>query len=251
LGLFVKYGMMTDDKFCEKGNKFVLMQDEADKKMYVWNELKEKLELSQKNKEGKIVVIYSSDSVQQNSYIKQAQEKGYIVVKLDTMIDNGFVSAMESKWSDVQFTRVDSDIAENLVDKQEDNTSVLSEEDTAKLKELFAVNYEGFNVQIDVKGLSATAAPVIASQPEFMRRMKDMASMGGGGGMGSWYANMPTEVQLTLNGNHSIFTNILAEADTEKQKDKVQHLADLAMLSLGMLKGESLSKFVERSFQNQ
>ncbi len=248
LGLFVKYGMMTDDKFAERGAKFLLMQDAVDNKMYAWADLKTQLETTQKNKEGKIVVIYTSDAVGQNSYIQQAAAKGYTIVKLDGIVDNGFTNSMETKWSDVQFVRVDSDVADNLVDKQEDNTSVLSEEETTKLKDLFALQYAGMNLQVDVKGLSAEAPPVIASQPEFMRRMKDMAAMGGGGGMGAFYANMPTEIALTLNGNHPMYPSIIAEANADVQKEKVQQLADLAMLSLGMLKGEELTKFIQRSF---
>ena len=248
LGLFVKYGMMTDDKFAERGAKFLLMQDAVDNKMYAWADLKTQLETTQKNKEGKIVVIYTSDAVGQNSYIQQAAAKGYTIVKLDGIVDNGFTNSMETKWSDVQFVRVDSDVADNLVDKQEDNTSVLSEEEATKLKDLFALQYAGMNLQVDVKGLSADAPPVIASQPEFMRRMKDMAAMGGGGGMGAFYANMPTEIALTLNGNHQMYPSIIAEANADVQKEKVQQLADLAMLSLGMLKGEELTKFIQRSF---
>ena len=248
LGLFVKYGMMTDDKFAERGAKFLLMQDAVDNKMYAWADLKTQLETTQKNKEGKIVVIYTSDAVGQNSYIQQAAAKGYTIVKLDGIVDNGFTNSMETKWTDVQFVRVDSDVADNLVDKQEDNTSVLSEEETTKLKDLFALQYAGMNLQVDVKGLSAEAPPVIASQPEFMRRMKDMAAMGGGGGMGAFYANMPTEIALTLNGNHPMYPSIIAEANADVQKEKVQQLADLAMLSLGMLKGEELTKFIQRSF---
>jgi molecular chaperone HtpG len=248
LGLFVKYGMMTDDKFAERGAKFLLMQDAVDNKMYAWADLKTQLETTQKNKEGKIVVIYTSDAIGQNSYIQQAAAKGYTIVKLDGIVDNGFTNSMETKWSDVQFVRVDSDVADNLVDKQEDNTSVLSEEETTKLKDLFALQYAGMNLQVDVKGLSAEAPPVIASQPEFMRRMKDMAAMGGGGGMGAFYANMPTEIALTLNGNHPMYPSIIAEANADVQKEKVQQLADLAMLSLGMLKGEELTKFIQRSF---
>ena len=248
LGLFVKYGMMTDDKFAERGAKFLLMQDAVDNKMYAWADLKTQLETTQKNKEGKIVVIYTSDAVGQNSYIQQAAAKGYTIVKLDGIVDNGFTNSMETKWSDVQFVRVDSDVADNLVDKQEDNTSVLSEEETTKLKDLFALQYAGMNLQVDVKGLSAEAPPVIASQPEFMRRMKDMAAMGGGGGMGAFYANMPTEIALTLNGNHQMYPSIIAEANADVQKEKVQQLADLAMLSLGMLKGEELTKCIQRSF---
>jgi molecular chaperone HtpG len=248
LGLFVKYGMMTDDKFAERGAKFLLMQDATDNKLYAWTDLKTKLEATQKNKDGKIVVIYTSDAVAQNSYIQQANAKGYTVVKMDGIVDNGFTNSIETKWDDVQFVRVDSDVADNLVDKQEDSTSVLSDDDTTKLKELFALNYAGMNLQVEVKGLSADAPPVIASQPEFMRRMKDMASMGGGGGMGAFYANMPTEIAMTLNGNHPMYPAIIGEQNADVQKEKIQQLADLAMLSLGMLKGAELTKFIDRSF---
>jgi molecular chaperone HtpG len=248
LNLFVKYGMMTDDKFLDRGNSFLLMEDTLDHKLYAWNELKAKMEATQKNKANKVVVIYTNDPVHQHTYIEQAQAKGYTVVKLDSLVDNGFVSQMELKWSDVQFVRVDSEIAENLVDKQENNDSVLSAEQSEQLKKLFEIPYDGLNLQIEVKGLSADTAPVIASQPEFMRRMKDMASMGGS--MGSFYANMPTEVQLTVNGNHAMYTAILNEADEANQKQQAQRLADLALLGLGFLKGKELTRFISSSFQH-
>jgi molecular chaperone HtpG len=248
LNLFVKYGMMTDDKFLDRGNSFLLMEDTLDHKLYAWNELKAKMEATQKNKANKVVVIYTNDPVHQHTYIEQAQAKGYTVVKLDSLVDNGFVSQMELKWSDVQFVRVDSEIAENLVDKQENNDSVLSAEQSEQLKKLFEIPYDGLNLQIEVKGLSADNAPVIASQPEFMRRMKDMASMGGS--MGSFYANMPTEVQLTVNGNHAMYTAILNEADEANQKQQAQRLADLALLGLGFLKGKELTRFISSSFQH-
>ncbi len=246
LNLFVKYGMMTDDKFLERGNKFLLMEDTADQKLYAWADIKTRMEQSQKNKAGKIVVIYTTDPVHQHTYIEQAQAKGYVVVKLDSLVDNGFVSQMEMKWSDVQFVRVDSEIADNLVDKQENTDSVLSAEQSEQVKKLFELPYEGLNVQVEVKGLSTSTAPVIASQPEFGRRMKDMASMGGS--MGSFYANMPTEVQLTVNGNHPIYSSLLQADDEQKQKAQVQHLADLALLGLGLLKGKDLTRFIAASF---
>jgi molecular chaperone HtpG len=238
--------MMTDDKFLDRANKFLLVEDMADNKLYAWADLKARMEVSQKNKANKVAVIYTTDPLHQHTYIEQAQAKGYVVVKLDTMVDNGFVSQMEMKWNDVQFVRVDSDIAENLVDKQENNDSVLSKEDADKLKTLFALPYDGMNLQVEVKGLATDTAPVIASQPEFSRRMKDMAAMGGS--MGSFYANMPTEIQLTINGNHPVFTNLLKENDESIRQEQIQHLSDLALLGLGLLKGKELSRFIARSF---
>jgi molecular chaperone HtpG len=248
LGLFVKYGMMTEDKFLDKGNKILLLENCADNKLQAWEELKTSLETTQKNKDGKIVVIYTNNPVQQHTYIQQAQTKGYTVVKLDTLIDNGFVSQIEMKWNDVQFTRVDSEIADNLVDKQEDTTSVLTEEQSNTLKELFNQKYGEVEVAVEVKGMSADAPPIIASQNEMMRRMKEMAEMGGG--MASFYSQMPTTINLTINGNHSVYQSILNESNEDIKKDKTKNLADLALLSMGMLKGEALTTFITRNFNN-
>jgi molecular chaperone HtpG len=247
LGLFVKYGMMTDDKFLEKANKFNILQDASDDKFYTLEEYKIATETLQKNKEGKQVIIYTTNPIQQDAYIQQATAKGYKVIKLETIVDAGFINHMEMKWEDVQFTRVDSDIADNLIDKQEVSESVLSKDDEAKLKELFGLQIPELNVTVEVKGLSAEAPPVVATRPEFMRRMKDMASMQGG--MGAFYANMPDEVTLTVNGNHTIYKNILASAEKEKQEKVVHNLADLALLSQGLLKGNSLTNFINRSVE--
>ena len=245
LGLFVKYGMMTDDKFLDKANKFHILQDSKDDKFYTLEEYRLATETLQKNKDGKLVILYTSNPVQQDAYIQQAAAKGYIVVKLETIIDNGFLNQMEMKWENVQFVRVDSDIVDNLIDKQEGGDSVLSKDDEAKLKDLFAVKNPEINVSVEIKGLSADAPPVVATRPEFMRRMKDMAAMQGG--MGAFYANMPDEVTLTVNGNHAIYKTVLAEAEKEKQEKLVQNLADLALLSQGLLKGNSLTIFINRS----
>ena len=247
LGLFVKYGMMTDDKFLEKANKFHILKDVKEDKFYTLEELRLATETLQKNKEGKLVILYTTNPVQQDAYIQQASAKGYIVVSLETIIDNGFINQMEMKWENVQFVRVDSDIVDNLIDKQEGGDSVLSKDDEEKLKGLFAVQIPELNVSVEVKGLSAEAPPVVATRPEFMRRMKDMAAMQGG--MGAFYANMPDEVTLTVNGNHAIYKTVLAEAAKEKQEKIVHNLADLALLSQGLLKGNSLTSFINRSVE--
>jgi len=257
LGLFVKYGMMTDDKFLEKANKFHIMEAAAsnspegreltEAKFYTIEEYRIAAETLQKNKDGKLVILYTTNPVQQDAYIQQAVAKGYMVVSLETIIDNGFINQMEMKWENVQFVRVDSDIVDNLIDKQEAGDSVLSKDDEEKLKGLFAVQIPELNVSVEVKGLSAEAPPVVATRPEFMRRMKDMAAMQGG--MGSFYAQMPDEVTLTVNGNHAIYKTVLAEAIPEKQEKVVHNLADLALLSQGLLKGNSLTSFINRSVE--
>jgi molecular chaperone HtpG len=248
LGLFVKYGMITDDKFLEKANKFNLYEDASGGKFYTLEEYRTETEALQKNKEGKLVMLYTTDPVQQNSFIKGAEQKGYKVVKLETIVDAAFINNMEMKWQDVQFVRVDADILENLIDKDENKESVLSKEEEEKLKELFAVEVPELHTTVEVKGLSAESAPVIATRPEFMRRMKDMA-MNGGGGMGSFYGNMPEEVTLTVNGNHPIYQTILKDDNKAEQENLVKNLTDLALLSQGLLKGNELTTFINRNIE--
>ncbi|MBA4167322.1 MAG: molecular chaperone HtpG [Chitinophagaceae bacterium] len=247
LGLFVKYGMMTDDKFLEKANKFHLLEDVDGSRFYTLEEYRAASEAIQKNKEGKLVILYSTSPVQQDAYIKGAQQKGFKVVKMETIVDAAFINHMEMKWENVHFTRVDSDIAENLIDKSDAVESLLSKEEETKLKELFTYERPQLNVTVEVKGLSTEAPPVVATRPEFMRRMKDMSAMNGA--MGSFYASMPDEVTLTVNGNHPIYQSILKEADGGKQDRLIKNLGDLALLSQGLLKGNDLTVFINRSVE--
>ena len=260
IGLFVKYGMMTDDKFLEKANKFLVLEaspnpsrggaseDSKDAtRFYTLEEYKLATETLQKDKDGKHVILYTTNPVQQDAFVQQATAKGYLVVKAETIIDNGFINQMEMKWDNIRFTRVDSDIADNLIDKQDGAESILSKDEETKLKELFGVQMPELNVTVEVKGLSAEAPPVVATRPEFMRRMKDMAALQGG--MGAFYANMPDEVTLTVNGNHPVFGRILKETEKDKQEKTVHNLADLALLSQGLLKGTGLTNFINRSVE--
>jgi molecular chaperone HtpG len=244
LGLFVKYGMMTDDKFLDKAGKFIVMEDTTGK-FHTLEEYKTLTEATQKNKDGKQVILYTTNPVQQDAYIQAATKKGYTVVKMETLVDSAFINNMEMKWENVTFVRVDADIVDNLIDKQESNESVLSKDDAEKLKELFNLQIADLHVTTEVKGLSADSAPVVATRPEFMRRMKDMAGVGGG--MTAFYAQMPDEVTLTVNGNHPIYQTLLKEGNAELQKSQVRNLADLALLSQGLLKGNDLTNFINRS----
>jgi molecular chaperone HtpG len=247
IGLFVKYGMMTDDKFFEKANKFNLFEDVDGGKFYTLEEYRLAAETLQKNKDGKLVILYTTDPVQQDAYIKQAKARDYIVVKMETIVDAAFINQVEHKWENVHFTRVDADITDNLIDKQEGGDTVLNKEEEEKLKGLFDLKVPDINMTVEIKGLSAEAPPVVATRPEFMRRMKDMAAVGGS--MAAFYANMPDEVLLTVNGNHPIFQNILSENDKGKQEKFVHNLADLALLSQGLLKGNNLTEFISRSVE--
>ncbi|HMF71338.1 MAG TPA: molecular chaperone HtpG [Flavitalea sp.] len=247
LGLFVKYGMMTDDKFLDKANKFHIFGDVEKGKFYTFDEYRTETQALQTNKEGQLVILYTTDPVQQDSYIQAAKGKGYKVVTLETIVDASFINQMESKWEKVHFARVDADIADNLIDKQDATTSVLTKEEETTLKEIFEQQKGELHVTVEVKGLSADTPPVLATRPEFMRRMKDMAAVSGP--MGSFYANMPDEVMLTVNGNHPIYQHILSESNKEKQDKVVRNLADLALLSQGLLKGNNLTSFINRSVE--
>ena len=236
LGLFVKYGMMTDDKFLEKANKFHTLE-----------EYKLATETLQKNKDGKQVILYTTNPVQQDAYVQACKTKGYVVVKMETLVDAAFINTMEMKWENVTFVRVDADIVDNLIDKQEGNERILSKEEAEKLKELFTLPIADLHVTTEIKGMSPASAPVVATRPEFMRRMKDMGVTGSG--MTAFYAQMPDEVTLTVNGNHPIFQSLLKEGDGEMVKKQVRNLADLALLSQGLLKGNDLTNFINRSVE--
>lgn len=247
LGLFVKYGMMTDDKFLEKANRFNIYEETGDSKFYTLEEYKTATAGLQKNKEGKHVVLYTTNPIQQDTFIQACKAKEYKVVKMETLVDAAFINNMEMKWTDVLFTRVDADIPDNLIDKSESADCVLSKEEVEKIKGLFETQKTALHIHVEVKGLSTDSPPVVATRPEQMRRMKDMAATGGP--MSSWYANMPDEVNLTVNGNHTIYRNILAELDTVKQEKQVKNLADLALLSQGLLQGNDLTGFINRSVE--
>ena len=247
LGLFVKYGMMTDDKFREKADHFHVFQDALEKNFYTIEEYRSKVSAIQTNKDGKVVILYTTDPVQQDAYVRSAASKGYTVVRMETLVDSAFLNQMELKWENVHFVRVDSDIPDNLIDKVEDVDSVLSEKENARLKELFGLNIPEMQLNVEVKGLSSDAAPVVATRPEFMRRMKDMAAVNGS--MGGFYAAMPDEVTLTINGNHTIFGELLKLTDEDKQQKVARNLADLALLAQGLLKGNYLTAFINRSVE--
>ena len=247
LGLFVKYGMITDDKFLDKANKFLIMEDAANAgTFYTLDEYKTTTAATQKNKDGKQVLLYTTNPVQQDAFIQAAVAKGYKVVKLETMVDAAFINNLEMKWEGVQFVRVDADVVDNLIDKQENVDSILSKEEVEQAKKLFEFQVPEITLTVEVKGLSQDAAPIVATRPEFMRRMKDMAGMGGGG-MTAFYAQMPDEVHLTVNGNHPIYQTLLKEPDVDKQQKQARNLADLALLSQGLLKGAELTNFINRS----
>lgn len=243
IGLFVKYGMISEEKFYDKAKDFALFTN-TDKKNFTFDEYRDNVKDIQTDKDGNLVYLYTVDPAKQDGFIQSAKKKGYDVLLMDTPIDTHFVSQMEQKLEKTQLKRVDSSTADKLIDKGEKMEHVLSEDQTKQIKEIFekAINKPAY--QVEVEALSPDELPVTVTMDEFMRRMKDMAAMGGGM---SFYGNMPDSYKVAINGNHKIVNKILASADEKEQTELAKQAFDLALLSQGMLTGAELTAFVNRS----
>lgn len=243
--IVLEYGMLSEDKFYEKAGAFVLYPT-VDNTYFTLDELKEKLKENQTDKDGKLVILYAGNKDAQHSYIEAAKDKGYEVLLLDSPIISHLIQKIEGDNSDLTFVRVDSDHIDNLIKKDENTISKLSDEEKETLKtSLEAYIPKAYSVQLEA--MDSQAAPFIITQPEFMRRMKEMSQTGGGGmfGMG----NMPEMYNLVVNTNSDLASNILNTEDKTHQEHLVKQALDLAKLSQNLLKGEALTAFVKRSFE--
>ncbi|WP_298394949.1 molecular chaperone HtpG [Flavobacterium sp.] len=244
--IVLEYGMLSEPKFYEKAGDFVLYPTVEDK-YYTLSELKDALAPNQTDKNGKLVVLYASNKDAQHSYIDSAKEKGYEVLLLDSPIVSHLIQKLESDNENLTFVRVDGDSIEKLIAKEDTQISKLSEDESEKLKTVLEtlVPKPTYNVQLEA--LDSNAAPFMITQPEFMRRMKEMSQSGGGGmfGMG----NMPDMYNLVVNSNSELATTILNTEDKNVQEHLVKQALDLAKISQGLLKGEELTAFVKRSFE--
>lgn len=241
----LEYGMLSEPKFYEKAGDFVLYPTTEDK-YYTLAELKEAIAPNQTDKSGKLVVLYASNKDAQHSYIDIAKEKGYQVLLLDSPIVSHLIQKLEADNENVTFARVDADHIDKLIQKEEETISKLSDDEKEKLKSSIETVVPKENYTVQLENLDSNAAPFIITQPEFMRRMKEMSATGGGGmfGMG----NFPDMYNLVVNTNSELATTILNSPE-EVQKDLVKQALDLAKLSQGLLKGEELTAFVKRSFE--
>ena len=244
LQLFAQYGTLTDEKFAEKAKSFSLVKT-TDGKYYTIEELKEKVAPIQTDKDNKVVFLYTPDAEEQFSMVKKAKERGYEILVLNGPLASHWISKMEQTFENVTFTRVDSDSLDNLIKKSEEIPSKLSKDEEEKVKGVFegVVNKDKFTVQI--QSMSSDEAPIIVTQPEFIRRMMEQQKMGGGG----FYGAFPEMYNLVVNANHETISSILSK-DESDQQESAKYLADLALLSQGMLKGEALDSFIERSLKN-
>ena len=242
--IVLEYGMLSEPKFYEKAGSFVLYPTTEDK-FYTLEELKEALKEKQTDKDGKLVVLYTSNKEAQHSYIEQAKAKGYEVIVLDSPIVSHLIQKLEMDNENVTFARVDADYIDNLIKKDDNSISKLSEEEQTKLKETLENIVPKSTYTIQTEALDSNAAPFIITQPEFMRRMKEMQAAGGGG----MFGNFPEMYNLVVNTNSELATSIL-QTEGEKQTALINQALDLAKLSQGLLKGEALTAFIKRNFDN-
>lgn len=242
IGLFVKYGMVTDEKFYEKAKEFALLGN-VKTEYFTLEEYSEKVKPLQTDKDGSLVYLYTSDAGVQDTYIQSALKKGYDVLLLDSPVDNHFVSQLEQKLEKTSLKRVDSDVADKLIPKEDAPETLLSEEQVGNVKEVFAKVVDNPDMTVQVESLSPGEAPVTVTIDEFTQRMKEMAKTGGM----SFYGNMPDRYTVVINGNHPLTLRILNAANQEKQTLLARQAVDLALLSRGMLSGAELTAFVNRS----
>lgn len=244
--IVIEYGMLSEEKFFEKADKFALYPT-VDGNYYTFEELQEKIKDIQTDKDEKLVVLYASDKDGQHSYIEAAKAKGYEVLLMDSPIVPHLMQKLETSKEKVSFARVDADHIDNLIKKDDTQISKLSDEEKEKLKANLEEVMENKNYTIQLEAMDSNASPFIITEPEFMRRMKEMQQTGGGGmfGMG----NMPEMYNIIVNTNHELVGEILNTRTAKKRERLINQSIDLARLSKGLLKGEELTRFIQRSYE--
>lgn len=246
ISVFIHYGMLSEEKFNEKAVNFNLFKT-TENEYFNLEELKTKVEGLQKDKNGSTVVLYSSDIQAQDSFIASAKDRGYVVVEMNSPLTPHLISQLESKDQNLKFKRVDSDVLDKLIEKEENTASLLTEEEKTALKPLFEENLDTKSFNVSFENMSSTEAPVTITQNEFMRRMKEQSALGGGGGM-NFYGELPDSYTIVVNSNHPLMQKI--NADKEAGKGIAQQAVQLAMLSKGILKGAELTKFIQANFES-
>ncbi len=243
IGLFVKYGMISEEKFYEKAKDFALLAN-SKSEYFTLEEYKAKVQPQQTDKDGTTVYLYATNPDQQDAFIQSANKQHYDVLLMNSPIDTHFISQLEQKLDKTNLKRVDADVASKLISKEKTTENVLTAEDTEKIKSIFEKAVSRPGMQVEIESLHPDELPVIVTMDEFMRRMKDMSQMGGGM---SFYGSMPDNYKVAVNGNHKLISRILQTGDTVEQNDLAKQAFDLALLSQGMLNGAELTEFVNRS----
>ncbi|HRG58760.1 MAG TPA: molecular chaperone HtpG [Bacteroidia bacterium] len=246
LKVFVQYGMLSEEKFYERAVKFNLFKNTTSN-YFTFDEFIEKIKPNQTDKNKKVVCLYTNNANEQHVFVEKAIEKGYEVLVMDSPIDAHFIDFIERKNNDVSFVRVDADTIEKLINKEESLPSKLSESEQNDLKPLIEGVLPANKFTVLFESLSETDQPMQITNPEFMRRMKEMQAMGGGA-MSGFYGNMPEMYNLVVNSNHPLINKAVNEKDETKKKEILKQSSDLALLSQNLLKGEELTKFIKRSY---
>ncbi|WP_410479299.1 molecular chaperone HtpG [Pedobacter nototheniae] len=244
IGLFVKYGMISEEKFYDKAKDFALVGNTKNE-LFTLPEYKEKVAPLQTDKNGTVVYLYTNDASKQDAFIQSANKKDYDVLVLDSPIDNHFINQLEQKLEKTSIKRVDSSVADKLIEKDEVNEHVLSEDQVKEVTTIFEKAITKPGMQVEIVALNPDELPVTITMDEFMRRMKDMAAMGGGMG---FYGQMPDSYKVAINGNHKLISKIL-KSDADEQNTLAKQAVDLALLAQGMLTGAELTAFVSRSVE--
>nr|WP_307533256.1 molecular chaperone HtpG [Pedobacter sp. W3I1] len=244
IGLFVKYGMISEEKFYDKAKDFALVGNTKNE-LFTLPEYKEKVTALQTDKNGTVVYLYTNDAAKQDAFIQSANKKDYDVLVLDSPIDNHFINQLEQKLEKTSIKRVDSSVADKLIEKDEQNEHVLTEDQVKEVTTIFEKAITKPGMHVEVVALHPDELPVTITMDEFMRRMKDMAAMGGGMG---FYGQMPDNYKVAINGNHKLVSKIL-KAEGEEQRNLAKQAVDLALLAQGMLTGAELTAFVSRSVE--
>ena len=245
--IVIEYGMLSEDKFFEKADKFALYPT-VDGSFYTSEELQEKTKDNQTDKDDKLVILYTSDKEAQHSYIEAAKKKGFEVLLMDSPIIGHLMQKLESSKEKISFVRVDSDHLDNLIKKEETAISKLSDEEKEKLKADLEETITNKSYTVQLEAMDSDSSPFIITEPEFMRRMKEMQQTGGGGGMFGM-GSMPEMYNLIVNTNHELIGEILNTKTAKKKERLINQYLDLARLSKGLLKGEELTEFIKRSYE--
>ncbi len=244
IGLFVKYGALSDEKFYEKAKEFLLLTN-TNNEHYTLEEYNAKVKDFQTDKNGTLVYLYTIDAERQHSYVQAAQKKGYDVLLMNSPIDTHFIHHLEMKLEKTSLKRVDADVLDKLIEKEEQSKHTLTDEETRRLKEIFEKAINNPLMKVEIESQQAEGMPVTITMEEWMRRMKDMSRVGGGL---NFYGSMPDTYKVAINANHKVVETIL-KAGEEQQTQMAKQAFDLALLSQGMLKGADLTAFVERSVE--
>lgn len=246
IGVFIKYGILSDDKFYDRAKKFCLLKN-TEGKFFSLDEYRTRVEPLQTDKNNKLVYLYTSSAEDQHAFVEAAKSRGYDVLVMEGPLDAHFLNSMETKLENTSFVRVDADTVEKLILKEENTTSLLSGEEQEKIKEIAMKQVPAEQYSVVLENLTADDAPVTITRPEFMRRMKEMSSVGGGY---EFMGMMKEQFNVVVNTNHPLMGRILKEQDAEVQANKIKQAIDLARLSQNLLKGEELTSFIQKSIHS-